>query len=177
MGRTPDRQPGESLEEGMLFENRGSGEDPSVLGGLRFVQSRFRAYDEFGVFNLRPIFGREYQFAASEAASSTTSNTYKQKLRLTTPALQGGDYLIIWHALVTTASANKDFQARVQVDDATTLTEIQYRNAIANHDYALGGFAQVTLSAAVHNIDIDYSSLVGSSTSISEARIAIWRVG
>lgn len=161
----------------MLFENRGSGEDPTVLGGMRFVQSQFRLYDELGVFNVRPIFGREFTYAASEGSSSTTSNTYQQKLRLTTPVLQGGDYLISWHALLTTSSANKDFQARVQVDDTTTLTEIQYRNAIANHDYNLHGFIRVTLSAAAHNIDIDYSSLVGSSTSISLARLMIWRVG
>lgn len=109
------------------------------------------------------------------ASSSTSSNAYQQRLRLT-QVVAAGDYLILWHALIATTSANKNFQARVQVDDVTTLSEIQSRVPIANQDYNFTGFAVVTLTAASHFIDIDWSSTSSSSTSISLARIIMWKV-
>jgi len=124
---------------------------------------------------IHAVFGDAWHVASSDGVSSTSSNTYQQKLRLTTSSLESGNYLILWHALITTDSANKNYQARVQLDDATTLTEINYRNAIADHYYNLSGFYLATGISGVHNIDIDWSSLVGSGTSISLARLALWR--
>lgn len=176
MPRTPDFFPGDREEEGLLLLS--GSETPSKNGEMRYVTGvGFRFFEESVEKGLGGVFGNYWQFASSEAASTTTSNSYQQKLRLTTPVLTSGSYVIWWSAIVFTASANKNFQARVQVDDITTLTEIQYRNAIANHDYTLSGFQQVALSASVHTIDIDWSSQVGSSTSIALARLALWQVG
>jgi hypothetical protein len=125
---------------------------------------------------IHAVFGDFYQAASSDGNSATSSNTYQQKLRLTTPSVEAGNYLISWHALIETGSANKNFRAQCQVDDATTLSEIEYRNAIADHQFNFAGFSVVALTAAAHDIDIDWSSLVGSSTTISRARLAIWRV-
>jgi hypothetical protein len=124
---------------------------------------------------IHAVFGDAWQTASSDGVSSTSSDTYQQKLRMTTASLEAGNYLIFWHALITTSSANKNYQARVQLDDATTLTEINYRNAIADHHYNLSGFYLAVGISGAHNIDIDWSSLVGSSTSISLARLALWR--
>ncbi len=51
MARTPDRQPGENLEEGTVYQNVTS--DPPVAGGVRYVSGSFRLRDQFGVFNPR----------------------------------------------------------------------------------------------------------------------------
>ncbi len=179
MPGTPDRRHGPLYEEEINLDPLTA--DPAGVGALRYRGDlgEFRLRDAAGVFNPRSggaLFGTAWQYAASEAVSTTTSNSYQEKVKLTTPVLVAGDYLVGWSALLCTASANKNFQARVQVDDTTTLTEIQYRNAIADQDYVLSGFAKVTLTAASHFIDLDYSSLVGSSTSIRWARLAFWRV-
>jgi hypothetical protein len=175
--RTPDRFPGEREDEGLLLEP--SAVVPTVNGEARYVIGvGFRFFEE-GIekgLTAGGVFGNSWQYGANEGVSSTTSNSYQQKLRLTTPSISAGDYLIWWHALITTTLANKNFQARVQVDDTTTLSEVQYRNAIADHDYIFTGFQRVTLTAASHDIDIDWSSSVSSETSIERARLAIWRV-
>jgi hypothetical protein len=53
MGRTPDRRPGETDEEGILLENRPSGENPSSMGGIRLVDGAFSFRDSLGLFNPR----------------------------------------------------------------------------------------------------------------------------
>jgi hypothetical protein len=121
------------------------------------------------------VFGSSYSFGSSEPSSSTSSNTYQQKLKLTA-ATAAGTYVVFWQALMTTSSANKNFQARIQVDDSTTLMEVQSRVAVAGQDFVFSGVSQVTLTAANHDFDIDYSSTVASSTSMEKARIVIWRI-
>jgi hypothetical protein len=51
--KTPDRKPGESLEEGTVYDNRPSGQDPTEDGGVRYVDGDFLFRDQFGVFNPR----------------------------------------------------------------------------------------------------------------------------
>jgi hypothetical protein len=180
MPQTPDRFHGEADEEGLVFENRTPGDDPTVVGGMRFVNGAFSLRDSIGLFNPRSgassIFGQAYQYAASEADTTTSSNTPTQKLSLATPVVAAGDYVVYWHALLRTTSANKNFQARIQQDNVTNLSLIESRVAIANQHYIFTGVAQVTLTAAAHTFDIDWNSTVGSATVISLARIAIWRV-
>jgi len=53
MARTPDRRPGESDEEGIVLENRASGDTPSIAGGIRFVNGAFSFRDSLGLFNPR----------------------------------------------------------------------------------------------------------------------------
>lgn len=53
MAITPDRHPGEADEEGMVYENLAPGNDPTALGGQRFVNGDFRMKDQYGVFNPR----------------------------------------------------------------------------------------------------------------------------
>lgn len=51
MGRTPDRQPGENLEEGTVYQNVLT--DPPTPGGIRYVSGSFKLRDQYGVFNPR----------------------------------------------------------------------------------------------------------------------------
>lgn len=53
MPRTPDAKAGERYEEGIVFDNRSPGEEPTVEGGFRFVDGDFFARDATGLFNLR----------------------------------------------------------------------------------------------------------------------------
>jgi hypothetical protein len=53
MPRTPDRTPGESLEEGTVYDNRPPGEEPTSAGGVRYVDGSFSFRDSLGLFNPR----------------------------------------------------------------------------------------------------------------------------
>lgn len=53
MARTPDRRPGESDEEGIVLENRSPGDNPSLAGGIRYVDGSFSFKDSLGLFNPR----------------------------------------------------------------------------------------------------------------------------
>jgi hypothetical protein len=55
MPQTPDRSPGEDLEEGIIFDRRDPGDVPVADGGLRYVDGSFLAKDDLGVFNVRQI--------------------------------------------------------------------------------------------------------------------------
>lgn len=53
MARTPDRRPGESREEGTVYQDRAAGDLPPELGGVRLVAGRFQLRDSLGVFDPR----------------------------------------------------------------------------------------------------------------------------
>lgn len=53
MARTPDRRPGEADEEGIVLENRTSGDNPTIAGGIRYVDGAFSFRDSLGLFNPR----------------------------------------------------------------------------------------------------------------------------
>src|SRR6476620_11120883 len=53
MGRTPDKTPGESYEEGTVYENHAAGDVPAELGGVRFVDGAFQFRDAAGVYDPR----------------------------------------------------------------------------------------------------------------------------
>jgi hypothetical protein len=53
MGQTPDREPGESDDEGIVLETWTAGNDPSAAGGIRYVVDAFRLRDALGVYDPR----------------------------------------------------------------------------------------------------------------------------
>lgn len=131
-----------------------------------------------GVATVSTIFGAEYQSAASEGESSTTSALFQQKLRLTTPSVPAGNYLIQWFYEHAMSGDDKQFGYRTQIDDTTTMCEgiIENKGQYADSQWrAQSGFYAATLTAAAHNIDLDYRA-EGDTAYIRRARLVIWRV-
>jgi hypothetical protein len=121
------------------------------------------------------VFSSQFQFAESLATSTTTSAAYVEKLKLTTPAIPAGNYLIQWSADIGNTAVAGQVAARCQVDDATTLTDVSLNSGMADHSFA--GHAVVALGAGVHFVDIDWLRPVAvGSASISNARLMLWRV-
>jgi len=131
-----------------------------------------------GVSGGSGIFGSEFQQNTSESDSSTTSESYQQKLRLTTSSLPEGTYYIQWY-FEFWADGHPGF-GRVQINDSETIAE-------AAHDSSLGdlsdgytpvtGFIIKTSFSGVKNIDIDYRSANSSYTFyIRRARLLVWRI-
>lgn len=118
--------------------------------------------------------------AESLAETGTTSVTYTQKLRLTTPTLPAGDYLIQWSWEYSHQSTTESVDSRIQIDDTTTLGEYAGAPNISFAQggyYPAGGFAKATLTQGVHTVDVDYKSSVNNKTAyIKNVRLAIWKV-
>jgi len=100
----------------------------------------------------------------------------QQKLRLTTSNIPGGNYVIHYCAeLNITGGSSALSTMQVQLDDATTLGTFSDKT---RYDFGgPAGFAMVTLSTGVHNIDIDYRATQATyAAEIRRARIMLWKV-
>ena len=129
---------------------------------------------EQGIQGIQGVAGgfANYTYSESEAESTTTSNNYQQKLKLTTPSLTQGNYLIQWYCEITSTD-NDGVSCIVELDDATTIAEIEDdRHHSEDYFKPFSGMKQVTLSSGVHEIDIDYKKL-GGTAKIRRARISI----
>jgi len=124
------------------------------------------------------ITGLSFQSAVSEGESSTTSATYLQKVRLTTPSLTAGTYYIGWSCELSSAADEKQNQVQVELDDTTQLafnhSEVKCKY-VDGEWRACGGFYVGALTAAVHTIDLDYRTL-NDTIYIRRARLVIWRI-
>lgn len=129
------------------------------------------------VGNLLPQFGRDYQSAASEGTSTTTSSTFQNKVSLTTGALTGV-YLVKWQAELTVNSTTARFQVRLY--NSTDAVDLCFHDAPATTIGAyklVSGFALVTFSGAAKTLIVQFASQNGSSTvTIRRARIALFKV-
>lgn len=132
-----------------------------------------------GVAEISLVTGSEFDSAASEGESSTTSATYVQKLRLTTASVPAGDYYISWYYEHAMGGDDKQFGFRVQIDDTTTISEgiIECKGQYADSQWrSQSGMYVATLTATTHDIDLDYADVSGDTAYIRRARLAIWRV-
>jgi hypothetical protein len=59
MPGTPDARHGENYEEGIVFDNRSEGQDPTENGGVRYVQGSFSFRDSQGLFDPRSGFDHD----------------------------------------------------------------------------------------------------------------------
>jgi hypothetical protein len=123
-----------------------------------------------------PASPTNFDYAEDNTTSQTTSTTFQQKLRLTTDNIPGGEYVIHYSAELNITGGFSDMVSmQVQVDDTTTLAEFSDKT---RYDFgAASGFARVTLSTGIHNIDIDYRATSASyAAEIRRARIMLWKV-
>jgi hypothetical protein len=120
-----------------------------------------------------------YYYAEDDTVSGTTFTSYQRKLRLTTPGLPGGNYRIGWSYNWRYRDEGKDFKARVQVDNTTTIMEHQQEPKENDWDqaYLASGFKRLALGSGTHYVDLDYcSSNSGDDSYIWNARLEIFQV-
>jgi len=128
------------------------------------------------------IFGSEYDYAESEGESSTTSDSYQQKLRLTTGTVPAGTYRIGWSFEYSSTEDKVDCGFRIELDDTTAINEIVPPPKKKYSDGAydiLSGFKHTSLTNASHIIDVDYKANIDAelgTTYIKNTRLEIWRV-
>ena len=163
-----------------LFSGTGAPTHSATNGSL-FLRDNSTLYRrESGVWVVKTFgsgagtFGDFVAYGESEAESQTTSLSYVQKLRVTTSSVDAGEYLINWNCEVKNPNGNsKSMDLRVQVDDATDINEGTMNDGGTDWTFA-SGFRRLTLTNAVHNIDLDFKQNTATAF-IRRARIIVWR--
>lgn len=142
------------------------------------------------------VFGNDYQSAVDRSFRSTTSTAFTQAQRLTTTNLSAGKYRIECNYVWSGNSVQQDFVCRIEVDDTVNLYEQTNggSGAVSEHrqepkDAASSGdggtnqrhvtsfWADVSLNAGVHTVDIDIaSSQNGAEMSCHLSTISLYRV-
>lgn len=172
----------------VISDTRTDQTTPSALNGDMTVH--IVMYDGTNWYDLGPFTGiqgpegpegtglPELNQVASETLQQTTSDQYQQKLSLVLTGLVGGTYRIGWYYEWQYNSIARDFRARVQVDDASTLMEHEQEPKDSGSDqfYPVSGFKYETLTAGDHHVDLDWcSSSLGDTATIRRARLEVWR--
>ena len=122
-------------------------------------------------------FGEFAATAESLPLSTNDTTAYDQKVRLTTPTVDAGDYRVGYSW--TYGSDDRQVEVLVELDDTTELYRMLAEVVDKDLDqrYPASGFARVTLGAGVHTFDIDFrSSDDGRDARIAQARLEFWRV-
>lgn len=132
------------------------------------------------------LYGRDYTYAESLGITSTTSETFLQKLRLTTPNIAAGTYRVGWSYTWNHDRIFSDFEAQVELDDTTQIwlhTEepadsfSSYLGTGTNQKLTSSGFRILNLTSGVHTFDLDFRTNDNSDlSSIWNATIEFYRV-
>lgn len=173
---------GNPLYQGASAPNLVSDPDVSVLyeGDFWYSSNEIRFYNGSEIVGLSGVSPAEFSRAQSLGASTTTSTSWQQKLRLSVLDIPAGTYRIGVSFVWAYTNASRNFQGRVQIDDTTTIWEIIQEPADAGTDQRCpaAGFSYVALSAGDHDIDLDFrSSSFFDTAGIARAHIEFWRVG
>lgn len=115
------------------------------------------------------------QTGSSESESSTTSQVWQQKLKLTTSNLAIGEYRIGWYFEISQSNIADTVEARVQLNDTTELCGVVKEVKDATDWIPVSGFFHDQSLSGVNDIDIDWRQQKGSTAYIRRARLEIWR--
>jgi hypothetical protein len=124
------------------------------------------------------IFGTEYVYAESLGQSQTNSETFQNKVTLTTGNLPSGTYRIGWAFNWALDATNENFEAEInQVGQGQLWSMIQEpKDAGNDQQIPASAFIELSLSG-VQNFELNYRTSDSNDTAfISDAKIEFWRV-
>lgn len=121
---------------------------------------------------------KEEDFSSSEDESTTTDTEYQQKYRKTIDT-KAGDFIVRFYAEAGSNNAKVSVKFRVQVDDTTTISELEFPPDPTNGTgyHGISGEGKVTLTEGSHNFDVDYcSALTSYEAKIRRVRIDLRKI-
>jgi hypothetical protein len=127
------------------------------------------------VNNITLDFGKYHFYASDEVVSSTSSNIYQRKMRLTTGEVPVGVYRIGWFFLYNHSSISYSFQARCQLNESITLIETSVEIKDTSNWVMASGFKYENLTEGIQTIDLEFRTTNGISF-IKDARLEFWKV-
>ena len=122
-------------------------------------------------------FGSEYHSDEDLSEQTTTSTSYVNALTFTTSTVPSGTYRVGW-SYEWQGNAREDFEARVQVDNSTTLMEVNMESKDNSSWHGVGGFGNITFgSNDTHTIDFDFATEASERTmGIRKLRLEFYRI-
>jgi hypothetical protein len=116
---------------------------------------------------------KERRYNESEGESTTTSNTFQDKVVLTFTPSATKNYLIIASGLVAHASTFYATEVQLTIDGSVyAINEFQPTGAAGTNYYSFASQKVVSLGATSHTIKIQYRSMTsGQTAKIKNARI------
>jgi len=122
-------------------------------------------------------FGDAYTIAEDQTTTITTSTEFQQKLRLNVSSVKEGSYRVGF-SYECMGSNQGQFKARVQVNDLTTIYEVDEELRPSAGWRPCSGFGKVTLTAGDHFIDLDYcTTQTNGASKIRRVRLEIMGIG
>ena len=124
------------------------------------------------------VFGSHYQYVKVVSGTWTTSTSYTQKATMTTGSLPSGNYRIGWSYEWNQESKDRQFKARIQVNNSTTVMEvITESKEVSGMKQRGSGFEILESFSGVATIDLDYATSDDDDASyISDVVMEIYRV-
>ena len=168
---------------GITGENEGVSLSGSLFTGIDVTGEGVTASDQgAGIMEINvPLQFPLREEGESLADQIMTGDTFVQALRLTTTSVPAAKYKITWSFEVEGEGGknNPHPEVRVQLDDTTTLTTVDFdaKNA-EDTGIPFSSWSYQTLTAAVHNIDIDFRDAIndGTDVTIRNCKIEVLRV-
>ena len=120
----------------------------------------------------------EFQHDQSVPQSATVSPTYVSKLLLTTTALDGGDYIVIYNAFVGGSQNGTVSAAQIQFDGGTPFGETVLKSSSNNSVSSYAGHEVfLAVTPGVHTVEMFWRLFSGGGSAlIQNAQISLWRV-
>ena len=145
----------------------------TVLSALGKLQAQISAI-------VIPVFGQNFLEVSSLGLSSTNSETYQNKLTLTSASVPVGKYRIGWTYSWSHGATNSDFEARILYNTSTQIMahaqEPQDSGTDQLHRHSGFEYVDVT-TAGVQTFELEYRTDDSDDTAyIQRARLEFWRV-
>ena len=142
--------------------------------GVRHVKEQSSGQAEVYI---EPLFGAWYGWSLDDTESSSNSTAWTNKITYTSPTLPNGHYRIGYSFEWKRGNTNNDFKARIQINNTTTIMEMNEESKDINSWHPASGFNIMSLSAGNYTIDLDFSGEHTSYTSyIRRARLEFWMI-
>jgi hypothetical protein len=125
------------------------------------------------------IFGTEYNYAEDDTLSTTESNSFVQKLRLTTSSIPLGTYRLTWYAEFSNMSGDRSTRVQLEQDDTTVLASAGSAGKLEGSVvpwHSFSGIKKLSSLSGIHTFDIDYSRGSSNTAQIKNARIELFRI-
>lgn len=125
------------------------------------------------------LFGQFYTYTESLGADTNSTAIFANKLTLTTPSVDAGDYLVSWNFTWNMDQTSRSFVAQIDQDAGTIIWDMEQepKAGTVTQEQPAAGFAQVTLSSGVHTFELDYANNGSGDARIANARMTFWRTG
>ena len=120
-------------------------------------------------------FGTEFNEMSDDSESSTTSESWQEKLDMDVTGLPAGTYRVGWYAELRQDDTSGEIHCKIEADDV----EIAYfwvEPSDTENWYPFSGFDYVTWGSGDRDVEIYFRRLETGTTHIRRARVELWRV-